>query len=787
MKKICFLILLYVCNVFADAQQSQTSNNANIQLENKVFSKNDKVIKSETCSWECRDVNDKYATQIVGFDFPSGKTYCKVFKKENLDYDLGIDASRINTACALKLNIDSEYNQIIGSNTNNFNNNRESSIRHTKNDKNINLSTFLVSILTLNPNIIDREKTNLMGVITFKNGIDFYSTETLTRGQISDWTAEQGIKNNLNYLKNQINDININNNNAPALSTFTTTYEKTSAIDGFNKSNMAYFSNLFMNMEKIYQHLQILIFVLIGGFFVVQISANKLQAYLENRGENSSKEPYLHKFYIPLFMIGTFFMPIPEANGMAHSTIMQNIIRSFALHSTQLADMANAIGSKTYMDKIYKNTGGLNEEAIAILLIDKETNKHIYQESKKIFQNICENRYDKLSEYIQKSNLNTINEQQNHQNYYDFNQKSYTKENISLNACIDLQLKIYDSHNQIKKYDSQIQGVKKFSTDVDSKINKLDKYFATREEQLGWINSILTPSSAILTETFMFEDVQVNKYDMKEATKSNIKNQQKALENGEVLAGNDDINDSIIGYLGGKLVWMMMPGAQSIKDFMKDNIGTMMAIMGGAIGTFGSPIGSIAGGVIGGVVGKLAGTIASYILTIYLLEMTFAKIPLLVCTTASVIAVIAYLVSLCKYFYISPFIVAFSLATKRMDKIIEFLISGISIFLKPLLIVLFIYLALFMHTLINELFIFLSIEQFSGIETSWYNVHTNFVVGAITGLLTIFGILSSSYIMWKLIISGPSWAISLIGIDGKQDDVIASGIESNLAKRAFVA
>ena len=37
-------------------------------------------------------------------------------------------------------------------------------------------------------------------------------------------------------------------------------YQKTSAVDGFNKNNMAYFSDLFMNMEKIYQHLQILLF-----------------------------------------------------------------------------------------------------------------------------------------------------------------------------------------------------------------------------------------------------------------------------------------------------------------------------------------------------------------------------------------------------------------------------------------------------------------------------------------------------------------------------------------------
>ena len=51
----------------------------------------------------------------------------------------------------------------------------------------------------------------------------------------------------------------------------------------------------------------------------------------------------------------------------------------------------------------------------------------------------------------------------------------------------------------------------------------------------------------------------------------------------------------------------------------------------------------------------------------------------------------------------------------------------------------------------------------------------------------IFGTLASGYIMWKLIVSGPAWTLSLVGIDGKQDDVIASGIESNLAKRAFVA
>lgn len=315
----------------------------------------------------------------------------------------------------------------------------------------------------------------------------------------------------------------------------------------------------------------------------------------------------------------------------------------------------------------------------------------------------------------------------------------------------------------------------------------MDSYFNTRENQLGWINSLITPSSAILTQTFVFADDQVVNYDVKESTEKNQKNVEEFSKKGYTEGeSKGKINDSMMGALAGKLVWMMLPGASAIKDFVKENQAKLTAIIGGAIGSAVPVVGSVVGGIIGWVVGAVT-TITAYAISIMLMEWTFEKIPLLVCTTASIIVFVSYLVSLCKYFYISPFVVVFALATKRMSKIVDFLVSGIAIFFKPILIVLFIYLALFVHTLIDEIFVFMSVEQFSGIETSWYNFHTNFVVGAITGLLVIFGKLASSYIMWKLIISGPSWAMSLVGIDGKQDDVIAQGIEANLAKRAFVA
>ena len=169
------------------------------------------------------------------------------------------------------------------------------------------------------------------------------------------------------------------------------------------------------------------------------------------------------------------------------------------------------------------------------------------------------------------------------------------------------------------------------------------------------------------------------------------------------------------------------------------------------------------------------------------MKNVFVMIPLVVISAATLVALISYLVSLCKYFYISPFVVAWSMATKRTDKIIDFLITGLSIFFRPVLIVLFVYLSLFLHILVKDFFIFASTNQFLGLTIDPFDLQTSFYLGAIVGLLEMFGTLAASYVIWKLIVGGPGWALSLIGVDGKHYDMISGALESNLAKRSFVA
>ncbi|MCR2062552.1 hypothetical protein [Campylobacter helveticus] len=789
MKKLLILLLCLNSMVFANGTGANTSPNppgsTTIDEQKKIFvSLNDDVISNGKCTWECRDVKSGYATQIIGFDFKNGTTYCRVYKKEELELDLKFDASRTNLECSknVKAGLKDEIAK-YGNLKPNIS--TQSSITQNPDNSKITFAKFLVALATLNPQIIDREKTNQQGELTLKDGIENFSISNIKRVN----NIEHYSKNFAEYITGGLYQAEKKPFSASGIS-----LQETTAADGFNKNNMAYFSDLFLANEKIYQHLQILIFILVGGFFVSKIGAEKIQAYLENRGESAGKQPYLHKFYIPIIMVGTFFMPIPEANGLAHSTIMQNTIRYFAMKSTEIADMASAIGGKTYMDKIYKSVGGISEIGLTQLLLDKKEKEYIVNNGNEIYKNTCSKRYTEALSSMREGFLSSLSEEDKKEikekMSFDINNISGTKKDISLEACITLEVEILRANNRIQVINEKLEGIKKFNNEAElnNRIAGLDAYFAKRELQLGWINSIFTPSSSLLAETLMFNDDRISKTDIKEASKKNKENMREAINKGKVqmVEEDDDITDSNLGWVAGNLVWMMLPGASQIKDFVMDNIKKILSVIGAVAGSAVIPVvGTILGGIGGFIIGAVS-SISGYATAILIIQWTFENIPLLVCTTASLIAFVSYLISLIKYFYVSPFVVAFSLATKRMDKIVEFLISGMAIFLKPTLIIIFIYLSLFVHTLINEFFIFASVEQFTGIETNWYNFHTNFIAGSIIGLLKMFGLIASAIIMWKLIISGPSWALSLVGIDGKQDDAISQSMENTLNKRANI-
>ena len=836
--KILLILALGLQVGLFGAEGESGSNQTN--QEESPFSKDDLYVKSGSCSWQCREVKDGYVTKISGYDIVSGETQCVVFK-QGTEIPLDYNANQTNDACSLSKNMkDNIVDKVIDIKSNGIGTDGRN-IKYNYDGKNkniITLSELFVGIVTLNPDIIDRYSTSKKGELTLSKNKEMYGithiysekSQKLKALDYSVFDLPSIISKGIDVGKN-LYDGNVATARLKAMPLSSQT---TSAIDGFNKNNMAYFNDLFASNEEVYQHLQVFIFILVGGFFVMTIGASKIQVYLENRGESEGKQPYLHKFYMPLLMVGVFFMPIPEGNGY-HSTVMQNMIRYFAQYSTQIADMANAVGAKVYVDKIYKSVGGYSTETLAALTMEDEKQRYTIEQIDKVLIPRCYVRYPDLRN-ADISNEGGNTKVKNFNVNFDPNQVSGSKNDVYADTCINL---IIQRNNALQKKaitESMKTSNKNFESTYKDKLKQIDDYFVIRNRQLGWIDSIVLPTASIYVETIMFKDALDEAGDsyakMEKELKANQKNIELSNHNGDwksqERASKKEIKQSLTGMLGGRLVWMMMPGATALKDFILESYGLIQGAINSAILFFSAKTGTFAISapitLILNIVASLAKVPISYYFTTVLMEWTFNMIPLLAICTACLVAYISYLVSLCKYFYISPFVTAWAMATKRTDKIIDFLLTGIAIFFRPILIVLFTFLALFFYIFIEDFFIFISIEQFSGISIpinktnileSWIvnqqqhgilsgtynfvkeigsislnaaeNFHINFIIGAISGLLKIFGGLASSYIAWKLIVNGPTWALGLIGLDGKQDDAIAQGIENNLARRAFVA
>ena len=691
------LILALGLQVGLLGAEGETSSSGNDDHKYYLKYQSKAIVNDGECH-KCDEVKDGFVAVEYDYDNITGTTYCNVYLNTDLTTPIGFAHKQVKSCAFINRDelksAEKEVSQIIQNSKNNTT--IISSIGQNKNNvvsNEITFSKFMVGLVTLDPNIISRQ--NIAGEIVLNkklksntytsltNDSDFISSKILT-GKNS---ALDGI--NPDSLTDRMKLFLIGKNGI-ALNT-----ESVNSLDVFNKNNMGYFNDLFASNEKVYQHLQVLIFILVGGFFVMTIGASKIQAYLENRGESEGKQPYLHKFYIPLLMVGVFFMPIPEGNGY-HSTVMQNMIRYFAQYSTTIADMANTVGAKTYMDKIYSTAGHLSYEIIKKLgkereLAKKETEfyKKVVESDNKDMGSQCQRiRADQNTTYIG-SYGGTIKIDNNGEVFY---------------SCLDYAkdvMRFNESSAKLNRLDQNLKFVSLYGSKYSATLNKIDEYFTARNKELGWFDVMLTPTAGILVEIYTLSEIteEAKKFQKEKIQERQIAIKQyfsngdleKAKQSVENQAGfKMSLDDGVVGYIGGRAVYMMLPGGMALKDFIyqafdfitnaiKSILSAGAFAFGGvvtsALVTFGSSvIGSALNFLSGGALEMTKVAFSYYIATV-LMEWTISMIPLLAVSTACLVACISYLVSLCKYFYISPFVTAWAMATKRTDKIIDFLLQ----------------------------------------------------------------------------------------------------------------
>ena len=64
-------------------------------------------------------------------------------------------------------------------------------------------------------------------------------------------------------------------------------------------------------------------------------------------------------------------------------------------------------------------------------------------------------------------------------------------------------------------------------------------------------------------------------------------------------------------------------------------------------------------------------------------------------------------------------------------------------------------------------------------------ISINFIISVITILLKIVGAIGASYIMWKIILTAPSWVMKMIGLNDDGANNIVEQLSRNLERYSF--
>ena len=394
-----------------------------------------------------------------------------------------------------------------------------------------------------------------------------------------------------------------------------------------------------------------------------------------------------------------------------------------------------------------------------------------------------EDQLDRINEL--KKELNRLQQWDTHKGMNNIEQ------DITIPACAKAKKARDESAERHKEYEEKLKEAKhiKASSNVSDKVKEgidaVDERLRMRDEQLGWFNSILTPSSALILEL----QKSLADYNPKDERYEKFQNYNDQLN----LKSSKKVNNqAVLGLDAGtqlleNFAYFVLPGAQGLYNALSNTgDGTRDLLCAAQAADKGS---SLLGFVWDGFVCKAAAqndVVFGIFYTSYLLNKFLQFLPVLITSVSAILACVGYLITLCKYFYISPFVVAFALTTKRVDKIVNFLVTGVTIFFKPVLIVLFIYLALFLYSFISDIFVFAGLSQFNILPRSVTDITSVLTFGIIKAFLLMLGCIASCYVIWKTIMTGPDWTFKLLGLDKDSDNTIVQGLGSKLESRATI-
>lgn len=243
-------------------------------------------------------------------------------------------------------------------------------------------------------------------------------------------------------------------------------------------------------------------------------------------------------------------------------------------------------------------------------------------------------------------------------------------------------------------------------------------------------------------------------------------------------SGLDD--GGVLNFIFENLPYMVIPGATAVQETISSSIKGFGAILTEFIKGWGYVVKKIL---------KYSSDLAGTVITIIIMKFMVDYFPVVALSMASLMVISWYFISVFVYSLASPFMIVYAISTQQTDSIKSYIIKGVVLAFKPLLIVISIAIALLAVYLINDL----SIMMFEGNFTLLIDVVKTDTSGTLIDYLLMFfkglvmlgasmvGVLSAFYFVW----SGAEILLGFIGFKETGVDVkeaVGASIEGKTSK-----
>lgn len=804
--KYILIFIISIMSLFAEASiEQKTKNSESFYLKGDIF-------KPTKCDYgKCPTVKGEYRTRIKSIDYQNGTIYCYVYEKDT-DKVLGT-VHQNNEKCKTKRNNEKiqfenklfelqkiqEQNEEDTKTKKGFLDIKEQkdfyfgSYISTGNQEFLNASKYMIAGLTLDDKIINiNESINKNRVILrdeytmYPNASTNYHDDSLFSSilsffsEVKEKEGSELVKDDSTRLVSQASSL------LSGITVFIMHF-----MGGYNEQMLGIKAFLFFTI------------IPFTGFFILQSKLTKKLSDTQDY-DDIFERVFFTALTLFVFYFSTTHIKIDNLNFREQTQIsqsnFQNWFRNIFYEGADFATEIARVGTTSYLKYKIQDIGVASKEVLRNQKLEKKIleREQSYYIQKNGFLDYCYKTFkvDKLKEDLRiYSTFNTTFPHKETMTIYDevlgertvnwyasntYINQGYEDSPLSVSGCYNIERAYLNNKAKIEDLSKDIEIYIKVNKDVtiNKQIEILTKTQYRNSAELGWIGFTMIPTLNIAINELQI----IDKSTRNEIDKSKLEQIREDTENTnkvDKVQGAESaewVSEIISG-----IAYMSLPGADSIYNVFNNGGKTVVTEVAKKI--------PFLAGIVANFLGQLAVSALALVLTIYIMKFLIVIFPLIGIIMAGSMAIAYYFISIELYYIVSPFLIAFAMASQQGDIIKKFLKVGVSLALRPIMIVISLVMAIWVYEFFNIFNLVLVDWNFSSIfaikDTGGIQPFNTLFLTIAKEFIHIGINIVAFFVVFYMVLNGASMILDMLGLSDANVDVqsvVGSNIDNKSSK-----